>query len=232
MERSNFVIEVLRLSLFFFFIILFLINVLRINNIEERIINNAGRTESLVDTAKELRVILDRLSLMIEPAISADDRDTPVREWLHPEVENFLIPEMDIAFTPPEGKTEGTLIRHYGTNPQGFNPLTINNANIFLYLKNYCLDSFAGRHRSNPDLWKPALAERIEITDDYKEYTIYLKKGIRWHKPVVDWSNPRYEWLKGVHYVTAKDVKFTIDLIQNPQVDCASLRDYYKDLRV
>ena len=146
------------------------------------------------------------------------------------EIEKVLNFSHGLFFRPEDASKDGTIRRHFGTNPKGFNPLTVNDGSLSNYIKNYCMDSFASHHWSDPDLWKPQLAERIEITDDYKEYTIYLKKGIRWHKPAVDWSNPRYKWLKGEHYVTAQDVKFTIDLILNPQVECAALRNYYTDL--
>ncbi|MEQ8189948.1 MAG: ABC transporter substrate-binding protein [Candidatus Eremiobacterota bacterium] len=151
-------------------------------------------------------------------------------KWLHPEVKNYLIEETDFVLTPPEAKTDGKIVRYYGIDPKGLNPLTVNDGNLAECIKNYCQESFASNHRENPLLWKPALAERIEITDDYKEYTIYLRKDVKWHNPAVDLSNPRYNWLKGEHYVTAKDVKFTIDLILNPLVECDAKRNYYKDL--
>jgi len=234
MKKSNFVIDVLRLLLLFVFVLLFFINILQINNLEKRLISSASKMEELSDTTKELRSTLESLTRVIERGGGVSSGDGSAvqskREWLHPEVENFLVEEKDFVLTPPEAKTDGTIVRHYGTNPKTLNPLTASAADVSNNITNYCADSFADRHRGNPDIWKPALAERIEITDDYKEYTIYLKKDVRWHKPVVDWSNPRYDWLKGIHYVTAKDVKFTVDLILNTQVECASLRNYYSDL--
>ena len=53
---------------------------------------------------------------------------------------------------------------------------------------------------------------------------------MKWHKPLVDWSDSRYDWLRKVNYVTAKDVKFTVDLILNLQVECPDLRSRYMDL--
>lgn len=233
MKKNNFTLELIKTVLLFIFVLLFFINILQINNIEQRLINNASRMETLDDTTKEFRASLDNLSSMLEGGggMSPDGKpQEETRQWLHPEVENFLVKEDDFVLTPPEAKTDGTLIRYYGTNPKSMNPITVSDASFTDAVEAYCQDGFADRHRGNPDLWKPVLAERIEITDDYKEYTIYLKKGVRWHKPAVDWSDPRYDWLKGIHYLTAKDVKFSVDLILNQQVECAHLRNYYEDL--
>jgi len=51
--------------------------------------------------------------------------------------------------------------------------------------------------------WEPALAERWEHSDDYKEWTFFLRKDVKWHdgKPT-----------------TAHDVKFTFDLLKSPDV--------------
>lgn len=165
-----------------------------------------------------------------ESLLFAQEKFKTDSEFLHPEVKNFLTEETDFILTAPEANTDGTLVRYYGTDSESFNPLNVNAAAVTNFIKNYCEDSFAERHWNNPDLWREQLAERIEITDDYKEYTIYLKKGIKWHKPLLDWSDPKNDWLKGVHYFTARDVKFTIDLILNPQVECAHISNYYKEL--
>jgi len=47
----------------------------------------------------------------------------------------------------------------------------------------------------------PELAEKYDISKDGKEYTIYLKKGVKWHDG---------------NELTAKDVLFTTQAIQNP----------------
>jgi peptide/nickel transport system substrate-binding protein len=47
---------------------------------------------------------------------------------------------------------------------------------------------------------QPALAERWEHSEDYKEWTFYLRKNVKWHDGVS---------------VTAHDIKFTFDLRKN-----------------
>lgn len=152
------------------------------------------------------------------------------RKYLHPEVPNFLEPST-YKIRVPETKDGGILRRWYPSEPKSFNRIVSNDGELNTYIGYYVfLEAFSQRQPDDPNKQVPMLAERIEITDDYKEYTIYLKKGVKWHRPVVDWSNKRYEWLKGDHELTAKDVKFTVDLILNPQVECPFLRNYYLDL--
>ena len=50
---------------------------------------------------------------------------------------------------------------------------------------------------------EPALAERWEHSEDYKEWTFFLRKDVKWHDGVP---------------VTAHDVKFTLDLRWDPAV--------------
>ncbi|MEQ8223496.1 MAG: ABC transporter substrate-binding protein [Candidatus Eremiobacterota bacterium] len=239
MNKTNLTLEVIKILLLFFFVIIFSVNILQINNMEKRLIEQSSKIESILDTNKELRLAIENLNKSIQAGItvkssdgskSGSEQKKETRKWLHPEAKNYLEEETDFVLTPPEAKTDGSIVRYYGTDPKGFNPLTVNDGSLTECVKHYCEKDFAKNHRGNPLLWKPDLAERIEITDDYKEYTIYLKKGVKWHKPAVNWSNSRYDWLKGDHYVTAKDVKFTIDMILNPQVECAAKRNYYQDL--
>lgn len=155
---------------------------------------------------------------------------TPSRKYLHPEVKNFLSDET-FKLRIPETQVGGILNRWMPSDPKSFNTIVSNDGTLNAYVGTYVnSEAFATRSYSNPDIWVKGLAERIEITDDFKEYTIYLKKGVKWHRPVVDWQSGRYDWLKGDHELTAKDVKFTVDLIKNPQVECPHLRNYYEDL--
>jgi len=50
---------------------------------------------------------------------------------------------------------------------------------------------------------EPALAEKWEHSDDYKEWTFFLRKDVKWHDGAL---------------TTAHDVKFTMDLLKNPDV--------------
>jgi ABC-type transport system substrate-binding protein len=152
---------------------------------------------------------------------------------LHPEVENF-IGQDDFEYPPAEASFDGVLLRGwpYG-DPKGFNPLTENAAELGELIGNYASATVAGRATwTQPENWVGDLAWRVEVTDDYKTYTIYLHEGVEWH-PVsgVDLDDPRYEWLRGPHSLTAHDVAFALRMILDPQVDNGALKNYYADVQ-
>ncbi|HEY3496488.1 MAG TPA: ABC transporter substrate-binding protein [Polyangiaceae bacterium] len=71
----------------------------------------------------------------------------------------------------------------------------------------------------------------MEITDDGKEFTFYLRPGMTWHPPVgVNLDDPKYAWLRGTHPFTAEDFVFTLDMILNPAVQSGPFRNYFQDL--
>ena len=223
-------------------VLIFLTGVLQLNNIEKRIIEMSAHMTRLDESNKELTGAIKKLQESGIPSSQAHPGGATAaagpektqakdgRKFLHPEVKNFLKDET-FKMRIPETKVGGTINRWYGPDPKCFNFLVSNDGELSDQIGNYVYnEAFATRSRDNPDIWVKMLADRVEITDDFKEYTIYIKKGIKWHTPVVDFSNPRYNWLKGDHYLTAKDVKFTMDIIMNPQVECSHIRNYYADL--
>ncbi len=186
--------------------VLMLIAVLQLNRIEDRLLTlQSGGTLRVAPPKKRAQeeIVFDETNLL--------KQDT-----------------YDIS--APDASYNSTITRWYGPDPKGFNPLTDNAADLSDYIQAYVNDWLGDYQFKDPNYWKPELATRIEVTDDYKEYTIYLRKGVMWHKPAVDWSNPRYDWLEGEHEFTAEDVKFTLDLILNPQVEAAHIRNYYKEV--
>ena len=208
-------------------VIILIIVMVQLNATEKRFI-------SLSEKVKELDSKVSDLSRNQGQFVSSGNVETSTptsnRKYLHPDVPNFLQPSTYKIHTP-ETKNGGILRRWYSSEPKSFNGLITNDGELNMYVGYYVYnESFAQRQWDEPNKYVPMLAERVEITDDYKEYTIYLKKGIKWHRPVVDWGNKRYEWLKKDHELTAKDVKFTVDMILNPQVECPHLRNYYNDL--
>ncbi|MDQ7825520.1 MAG: ABC transporter substrate-binding protein [Candidatus Eremiobacteraeota bacterium] len=222
-------------------VMIFLMGILQLNNIEKDLIEISGRLQQLDESNKELTSAVKKLQESGIPqngsrqggggpeAVGPDVKRGG-RKYLHPEVKNFLGDET-FKIRLPESQVGGRLKRWYGADPKSFNYIVSNDGELSSQIGNYVYnEGFGTRSRDNPDKWVKALAERVEITDDYKEYTIYLKKGVKWHAPVVDWSNPKYGWLKGDHYLTTKDVKFTVDMILNNQVECSHLRNYYEDL--
>lgn len=143
---------------------------------------------------------------------------------------DFLQDDPDPEVPPEAAKYEsGELGVWFGSEPKGFNFITENDASTSDLIEQYVSDSPAARHWKNPSLWKPGVCWRIEANPDFTEYTLFLRDDVRWHKPKVDLR--KYPHLDGDHFVTAHDLKFTIDIIRNSQTDCAPLRGYYTDVQ-
>lgn len=88
----------------------------------------------------------------------------------------------------------------------------------------YVLCYLARKNWDADNEWAPELAQKIEQTAA-NEFLISLKKGVKWHIPIVDFLNQRYEWLKGDHYVTAHDIKFTYDIAISNDQEYGSLKN-------
>ena len=150
---------------------------------------------------------------------------------LHPDVPNFLKPR-DKHWPPAGASMVGTLARGWSSgDPKGFNSLLENGAEVGELLEQYAALPIADRNVwTNPDEWHGELANRIEITDDFREFTIYLRKGVKWHQPPnVDLDDPKYKWLAGDHEFTAHDLVFTLAMITNPQVEDGATKNYYSE---
>jgi peptide/nickel transport system substrate-binding protein len=237
MKEDTLVTTLVKSFFYIVLIVLFSINIAQLNNIEKRMIEIGGRLQKIEDKNNDMANTIKKLQESgpaERPGPGTDNGKKPPAaaksRWLHPEVKNFLSDDI-YKVRLPETKEGGTLTRWFPVDPKSLNSIVSNDGEVNNYIGYYVnSENFGNRSWADPNRWVKMLAERIEITDDYKEYTIYLRKGVKWHRPAVDWANPRYNWLKGDHYVTAKDVKFTIDIIRNPQVESPFLRSYYEDL--
>jgi len=131
---------------------------------------------------------------------------------------------------PPDDQVDwdATLNDYTAGEPKGWNPYSTDRTVTVSALSYYTLDALADRKTSNIVEWNAQLAERVEESPDHTRYIIYLRKGIRWHDPEPAML-AEHPWLAEPRFLTAKDVKFTIDLIRNP--DAASpLAFLYDDL--
>jgi ABC-type transport system substrate-binding protein len=146
---------------------------------------------------------------------------------------NFLTldPAGSWAAKDPKNR-DGLLNLPYGSEPKGFNTLLENDAGLSDYVELYIYDSVANRHWKRPSAFNqaPALCWRVEASPDYQEYTLFFRHDAYWHEPPVDVR--QYPHLAGRHQVTANDLKFTVDIINNPQSDCAVYRSYYRGCTV
>lgn len=152
-------------------------------------------------------------------------------KFLHPELENFLKPK-DLRLPAEGAAPDGTLVREWPSgDPKGLNPLIVNDGELTDRVIAYCDFALARRNQwTDPDSFSGELAFRVEVTDDSKEFTIYLKKGVKWHVPANLDLDGKHAWLKGDHEVTAHDVVFGLDTLMNPQVENAFLKNYYEQL--
>ncbi len=130
---------------------------------------------------------------------------------------------------PPESraKPDGRLGTSYGPQEKSFNPIISTSASMQEEIEQYVGDAPAGEHWADPYRYSPALCWRIEVSPDYSEYTLFFRRDAFWQPLALDLS--KYPHLRGQHQVTARDFKFTVDTIMNPQVECASLRAYFKE---
>lgn len=106
-----------------------------------------------------------------------------------------------------------TLVWNLGVEPDTLNPIT-------------STDAYSGRiqslvgdtliTRDNQTLaWVPQMASRWEMSPDQRQFTFFLRDGIRWHDGVP---------------LTVEDIIFSYERIQDPKVNSPHLRVYYKDL--
>jgi ABC-type transport system substrate-binding protein len=202
-----------------------------VDSLERQVIVHAQQLRALGESTERVRNELARLGTKggTSTLTTAPESPTGV-SVLHPEAPNFLKPKAK-AWPEPGAATDGILARGWPSgDPKGFNILIENSADVS-DLANYIVGSLASRNRwTNPDEWYGDIAWRAEITDDFKEYTFYLRKGIKWH-PVsgVD-LNGKHRWLNTEHELTAHDFVFALDMTLNPQVENGFAKNYYQGI--
>ena len=210
-------------------LVLLVVVLLRVHDLEARFITQGKQLRTLGETTERLRA--GGVSVGSSATGPASDIPPGVKV-LHPDVQNFLKPK-DTHWPPPGAMTSGGLARgwEYG-DPKTFNVL-LDGSGVFIELiQNYSLLRLAERNVwTDPDAYYGVLAWRIEVTDDSKEFTAYLKRGVKWHSvPSVNLDDPKYAWLRAEREVTAHDLVFTLELITNPQVQSGHWKNYFAEL--
>jgi len=86
------------------------------------------------------------------------------------------------------------------------------------------VNSLADQDFADPDRFLPGLATHWEFDKEKLEYTIHLRRGVKWHPMKL----PNGKLLPE-KYFSARDVKFTFDCVLNNHVEAAHIRSYYED---
>jgi len=142
---------------------------------------------------------------------------------------NFLKRD-NTPWLPADAQQGGTLLLSLSSDPKGFNFLIENGSDTSM-LRRYSLVQLAEYHKKDVSQFGPELAYHWRISEDKKTHTFKLRTDIYWQKPTVDWESGRFDWLKGTHQVTAKDLVFAFNMMMNNQVSgAAPKRSYYDEL--
>jgi len=116
---------------------------------------------------------------------------------------------------PPE-----VLMLTYASDPNTLNLINAND-NMSTTFQRYVYESLAARKISDPKTWEPRLAESWEFDAENLEYTIHLRKGVKWH-PI---TYPNGDTVSDVEFTSA-DIEFTYQAIFNPHTEAAVVRSY------
>jgi peptide/nickel transport system substrate-binding protein len=207
------------------------VSALQLHAVEGRLLTQSQQIRVLGEATERMAAKLERLEAG-GAVTSASNAAPPPASVLHPELKDFLSPK-ETHWPPPGAKTNGVLAMDWFTgDPKGFNPLLENSTDISDRLRVYVESRLAMRNRwTDPDKWYGDLAWRVEVSSDFKEFTFYLRKGVKWH-PVsgVDLTLPRYAWLNGEHELTAHDFVFYFDMLMHPQVQNGFIKSYFEQL--
>ena len=142
--------------------------------------------------------------------------------YLEEQTDGIPLPDWETPGLDPSGRFH----RWYGSAPSSINPITGNDGSVRTHIEQYCMDSIGLQHDRNPSKYAPALAVRVEVNaPDYTQWVVFLRKGVKWHRPQVDLD--RYPHLAGEHFVTAADIKFSVDARKNEHARNAHIRSYY-----
>ena len=235
MQRS-FTAQIIQIAIFVVFAVLVFFSIAQVNQLEKLVIDAKAQVEQLNETVSRLQYQLESGEVTVgnAGASSSGNASADYHARFYSEGEwaaltangNYVQPRTD-RFRVSGSEEGGVLHRAFIADIPGLNPLTQNAADVS-ELYHYVTETLAARQRNDPDRWIPELAYRIEVNDDHTEYHVWLKEGVMWHRPAVDFSDDRYAWLEGEHEVVADDFVFFLELVMNTQVEAAFLRNYYE----
>ncbi|MBC7078173.1 MAG: hypothetical protein H5T92_07710, partial [Synergistales bacterium] len=130
-------------------------------------------------------------------------------------------PRLTRAGVPPA--ENDVLLLSYPDDPDTLNPITSSDT-VSEAFQSRVYETLAEPRFDNPDEWEPVLAEKWEFDEKNLEFTIHLRKGVKWHPIKLPNGKPLPET-----ELTSRDVTFTFDCVLNPNVEAAHIRSYYED---
>ena len=176
---------------------------------------------ALEELSADIKRLENRLAVRAEP-VSVPSAGKTEAEKERPEAA-----AANAEYFDPRAADGGKLVRAFAADVGNLNMLLTNDAYVS-QIWSQTADSLAERdYRDSGDgEYKPMLAESWSFSPDRKKIHVKLRKGILWH----DFKDPVTGKAWKNREVTAHDFKFCVDVIKNPEVDCAALRGYYQDI--
>lgn len=152
---------------------------------------------------ERLNLLLERLSSSGSARVYQQERE---------------VKRVDLPMEEYPGDEGDWLVWRLGAEPHTLNTYTVASDiyTRYIVLGNILERLFRYDKESDKVKLEPWLAERMEISDDGLEVTVYLRDDIYFSDGVP---------------VTADDVVFTFETIMNPGVDAADLRNYYYNIK-
>ncbi|MHC4952253.1 MAG: ABC transporter substrate-binding protein [Planctomycetota bacterium] len=169
---------------------------------------------------------------------SAPGKGTEVdpRTLPHWETGDNILKDLSQEPRPPDdAPTGGTINFYVGSNLRSLNPYVNSDVDQMDRVVNYVYEYLADRSAGDdPDRWTPKLANRVTVSDDKKVFTIYLRKGVYWHQPVLTDAEAQgdFRWLADLppQEASAHDAKFTFDIVRHPLSEASSEASYLEKI--
>ena len=115
------------------------------------------------------------------------------------------------------------LLLSYSQDPDTVNGITSNDT-VSAAFSRWVYETLGQPDYKDPDKILPCLATHWEFDKEKLEFTIHLRRGVKWH-PI---RLPNGELLPEREF-TSRDVKFSFDCVLNPHIEAAHIRSYYED---
>ncbi|MEL6177297.1 MAG: ABC transporter substrate-binding protein [Myxococcota bacterium] len=206
-----------------------LIQLAQFNAIESHLIQIRQQTGT---NATKLAQLEDRLSrpqpVVVAPSGGSSPSGTAMASAQGGDEGNILKPD-PTALSAPGANQGGELRLPKSADSKGFNRLVENGADIQELYRGLVGSMLAHRHVKEPGTFASDLALSCVPNAEGTVFHIKLRPGVMWHKPAVDFSNPRYSWLDKKHEVTTADFEFMIQMLLDTQVQgAAPMRVYFE----